>query len=198
MNKCAFCPADAVETGGEHLSDNWINKDLPPLTYQSRKRYTIDSPVIESEADSLDEKLPVVCNKCNNGWMSVLSEKVKDRFRRAMLDAEPFSLGATDAAILAGFTFMKAVVTNHVIGHYDIFEPFFTRAVRERFRTSLVLPPLLKCWFFAFQGESFMSTHNNLSIIGGGPGPLFGMEFCSFTYVVGKLGLRFFRHDGST
>jgi hypothetical protein len=188
--RCAFCKQDAVETGGEHLWDDWINKDLPPLTYRSRKRYTLNSPVIESESDSLDEKLPVVCSKCNNGWMSVLSEKIRDRFRRAMLDGEPFSLGARDASILAAFTFMKAVVTNHLISHYDRFEPFFTRAVRERFRTSLVLPPLLKCWLFAFQGESFMRTHGNLSIIGGGPGLLFGMEFCSFTYVVGKLGLQ--------
>jgi hypothetical protein len=191
MKKCAFCPADAVQTGGEHIWDNWINDALPPLRYRSRKRYTIDSPLIESDADSLKEKLPVVCEGCNNGWMSVLREKVKDRFRRAMLDAEPFSLGPKDAAILAAFTLMKAVVTNHLIDSFDGAEPFFTRATRERLRTSLALPPLVKCWFAAYQGEAFMSTRNNLSIISTNEsGPLYGMEFCSFSYVVGKLALQ--------
>jgi hypothetical protein len=189
--KCAFCLADTVETGGEHIWDDWINKALPPTKYRSRKRYTLTSPTIEADTDSLREKLPVVCSGCNNGWMSVLSEKVKERFGRSMLDGDPFSLGPRDAAILASFTFMKAVVTNHLIGHHDGAEPFFTRAARERFGTSHVLPPLLKCWFGAFQGESRMSTRNNLSIIGTSePGPLCGMEFCSFTYVVGKLALQ--------
>jgi hypothetical protein len=123
--------------------------------------------------------------------MSVLSDKVKERFGRTILDGEPFSLGARDAAVLAAFTFMKAVVTNHLIGHHDGAEPFFTRAARERFRTSLILPPQLKCWFAAFQGESRMSTRNNLSIISTSePGPLYRMEFCSFSYVVGKLALQ--------
>jgi hypothetical protein len=186
--KCAFCPADAVETGGEHMWDAWINEALPETRYRARKRYTLDSRLIEYDTDSLNEKLPVVCVRCNNGWMSVLSLKVKDRFSRAMLDAEPFSLGARDAAILAAFTFMKAVVTNYIESNY---EPFFTRAARERFRVSLTLPLLLKAWFAAFQGEARMSTKSNFVIYSTSePGPLFGLEFGGFTYVVGKLGLQ--------
>ena len=189
--KCAFCPREAVEVGGEHIWDNWINRALPPTMYRARKRYTLDSPVIEVDTDRIDEKLPTVCNQCNNGWMSVLSEKVKNRFERAMLEGEPFSLGARDAAILAAFAFMKSVVTNHLITLHDGTEPFFTRAAREQFANSLLLPPLLKCWFAAYQGQSRMSTKNNLSIIGTSePGPLHGMEFFSFTYVVGKLALQ--------
>lgn len=46
--------------------------------------------------------------------MSELSLKTKDRVGRSMLDGEPFSLGARDAAILAAFAFMKAAVTNHL------------------------------------------------------------------------------------
>lgn len=79
---------------------------------------------------------------------------MKERFGRAMLDGEPFSLGARDAAILAAFTFMKAVVTNHLIGNHDGTEPFFTRAARERFRTSLVLAPLLKMLVRGLPGQS--------------------------------------------
>jgi len=186
---CAFCPNDAVEHGGEHVWDNWLNKALPKSRYRARKQYSNDSPLIEYDTHSLDEKLPVVCGDCNSGWMSVLTQKVKDRFGHAMLNGEPFSLGATDAAILASFTFMKAVVTNHI--NYSDTEPFFTRGARERFRNSLAIPPSTKVWFAAFRGQSRMSTRNNLSLIGtSNPGPLFGIEFCSFTHVVGRLALQ--------
>jgi hypothetical protein len=166
--------------------DAWINKKLPPLTYRARKRYSLDSPLIEHDADSLNEKLPVVCRQCNNGWMSVLSLKVKDRFERAILDAEPFSLGPRDAAILAAFTFMKAVVTNHLT-----IQPFFTRAVRRQFKDSLAIPPVTQMWVAVFHGESFMSTRSNFGVNGTKQlGPLFNIEFGSFTYVVGHLVLQ--------
>lgn len=182
---CAFCANDAVESGGEHVWDNWLNKKLPKTRYRARKQYTLDSPLIEYDANSLDEKLPVVCGACNSGWMSVLTLKVKERFGRAMLDGEPFSLGARDAAILAAFTFMKAVATNHLT------DPFFSRAAREKFGSSLVLPPLLKIWFAAYQGEARISTRNSFSVVSTTtPGPLYGMEFCSFTHVVGHLALQ--------
>jgi hypothetical protein len=148
---CAFCPADAVERGGEHVWDNWINKALPETWYHARKQYSLDSPLIEYDTKSLNEQLPVVCEACNSGWMSELSRKVKDRFAPAMLDGEPFSLGARDGAILAAFTFLKAVVTNHCT--VEQYEPFFTRAARERFRTSLEVPPLTKMWFAAFKAN---------------------------------------------
>lgn len=190
MKKCAFCPADAVETGGEHVWDDWINKALPEGKYRARKRYSLDSPLIQYDTDSINEKLPAVCRTCNNGWMSALSLKVKDRFGRAMLDGEPFSLGARDAIILAAFTFMKAVVTNHST---DRHEPFFTRAARERFGASLTLPPLIKEWFAAYDGEARMSARSHFSVFGrSAPGPLYGIEFGSFTYVVGKLALQLF------
>jgi hypothetical protein len=186
---CAFCPSDAVETGGEHIWDNWLNKELPETRYHARKQYTTNSPVIHYDTDSLNEKLPVVCNECNHGWMSVLSLKVKERFGRVMLDGEPFSLGARDAAILAAFTFMKAAVTNQLTVHE--YEPFFTRAAREKFRISLALPPILKAWFAAFQGEARISTRSNFSIVSTSePGRLYGIEFGSFTYIVGKLALQ--------
>jgi hypothetical protein len=186
---CAFCPNDAVETGGEHIWDNWLNKELPETRYRARKKYTTNSPLIEYDTNSLNEKLPVVCNECNHGWMSVLSLKAKARFGRAMLDGEPFSLGARDAAILAAFTFMKAAVTNHLAVHE--YEPFFTRGAREKFRISRTLPPMLKGWFACFQGEARISTRSNFSIVSSNePGPLYGIEFGSFTYVVGKLALQ--------
>jgi hypothetical protein len=189
MKKCIFCPQDAADHGGEHVWDDWINRAVPKARYNAQRFTSPDSPPITFTAEKLNEKFPVVCTTCNNGWMSALSLKVKDRFERAMLKGEPFSLGARDAAILAAFTFMKAVVTNHMIDH----EPFFTRAARERLRTTLRIPPATKAWMAFYQGRARMSTRNSFSIVStNDPGPLYGLEFCSFTHVVGNLALQLF------
>jgi len=186
---CAFCPADAVEKGGEHIWDDWLNKVQPKKAlFRARKRYTIDSPTIQYATASFAEKLPVVCEKCNSGWMSVLTNKTKQAFSQAILEGEPFTLELRDAALLAAFSFMKAVVTNHAIPD----DPFFTRAARERFRTSLAIPPWVQCWLAAYQGESRFSTKNSMSIFGQNDpdSPICGMEFCSHSYVVGSLVLQ--------
>jgi hypothetical protein len=105
-----------------------------------------------------------------------------------MLQGEPFTLGARDAAILAAFTFMKAVVTDHIADNH---EPFFTRAEREGFKRTLTLPGLMKAWFAAYQGAARMSTRSNAAVYSTStPGPLYGIEFLSFTYVVGQLALQ--------
>jgi hypothetical protein len=186
---CAFCSADAVEKGGEHIWDDWINKAQPKKSlYRAQKRYAIDSPTIEYATASIGEQLPVVCEQCNSTWMSVITNRIKQTFSGAILDGEPFVLDLRSAALLAAFSFMKAVVTNHALPD----DPFFTRAARERFRVSLTIPPSVQCWFAAYQGEFQFSTKNSLSIFGQNDpnSPIFGMEFCSHSYVVGKLVLQ--------
>src|ERR1700677_3135428 len=158
---CAFCSNDAAEKGGEHIWDDWLNKEQPPGTvFNARKRLSLDGPVIEYDSPKFNEKLPVVCASCNNGWMCGITAKIKLAFGRTILDGEPFTLSLKDATLLAAFSFMKAVVTDHATdapGH----TPFFTRAARERFGALLELPPHIKIWFFAFQGLARMSTKNN-------------------------------------
>jgi hypothetical protein len=185
--ECAFCPEDAVERGGEHMWDNWANKALPKTRYRARKRYSLNSPLIEYATSSLNEQVPVVCTECNSGWMSVLTNKVREYFGPAILNGEPFVLGARGAATLAAFTFMKAVVTNHIAHGND---PFFARAVRHRFGTSLTIPPF-KAWIAAFDGKARFSARSNFAVFSTEVrGPLYGIEFGSFTYVVGKLALQ--------
>jgi len=67
---CAFCSADAVEKGEEHIWDDWIDRAQPKKSlYRARKRYAIDSPTIEYDTASIGEQLPVVCVQCDSGWM---------------------------------------------------------------------------------------------------------------------------------
>ena len=183
---CVFCLSDAVEIGGEHIWDAWLNDALPEMLYRAVERPTLDSPAIEYDANRFKMKLPVVCRACNNEWMSALSLKIKDRFSRSMLDGEPFSLGTKDGVILAAFVFMKAALMNQSLPG-----AFFTRDARERFRTDLILPPFVQCWFTAYEGAARMHTRSQSHIFSPNPGTrLYGLQFFCFNYIVGKLALQ--------
>jgi hypothetical protein len=185
MKMCAFCDAEA--TSGEHIWDNWINKVLSKTRYNAKKRLSLDSKPIQFPTKGLNEKLPVVCVACNTGWMSDLTGQIKDRFSKTILEGTPISLDCRDAVLLAAFTFMKAAVKDYCYGN----DVFFTRAARERLRKSLTIPPLVKMWFAAYQGSSRYAFHSNFHIVSRDtPGPLQGMEFFSYTYILGQLTLQ--------
>src|SRR3569833_3119496 len=91
--KCAFCNDEAES--GEHIWDNWINELLPKKTRFNASRRVGNSDPKEFVSVGLKEKVPVVCpTRCNNGWMSSLTAKVKERFSGAILNGEPFLLSA--------------------------------------------------------------------------------------------------------
>jgi hypothetical protein len=55
--KCAFCNGEAVDHGGEHLWDNWLNKELPKKTrFNAKKRLSMDSAPIEFEPSASIKK----------------------------------------------------------------------------------------------------------------------------------------------
>jgi hypothetical protein len=184
--KCAFCDAAAVWRGGEHLWDDWLNKELPKkIRFNAKRLLFIDSPPIEFVQIGLQEKIPSVCTGCNNGWMSDLTAKMKDRFSSTILEGAPFSLDAKDAVLLAAFTLMKGIVQNY---HYWKHDPFFTRVASERLRSSLTIPPYVKMWVAAHQASSRYAFHSNFhTVTVNSPGPLGKMEFFSYTYIAGNL-----------
>jgi hypothetical protein len=187
--KCAFCDALAVSKGGEHVWDDWLNKELPKKTRFNAKRLrSIDSPSIEFVQVGLKEKIPSVCAGCNGGWMSALTARVKERFSASILEGTPFLLDAKDAELLAAFTLMKGIVQNY---YYGKDEPFFTRAASERLRKSLIISPSVKMWVAAYYGSSPYAFHSNFhTVTVTNLGPLHGMEFFSHTYIAGNLVLQ--------
>jgi hypothetical protein len=188
MKLCAFCPAEAVKRGGEHIWDDWLNRALPTKRFRVKQRLSHLDAFKEYDAKVIKEKLPVVCEKCNNTWMSDLTGRVKDHFQDAIIDGTPFSLSLRDAALLAAFTFLKAVVADHAIEKDN---SFFTRAARERFRESLAVPPEVQMWIAAYQGvQRYSGRCSNAILTPNESSPLYGIEFYSFTYVVGQLALQ--------
>jgi hypothetical protein len=188
MKQCAFCPAEAVKRGGEHIWDDWLNRALPTKKFRVKQRLSPADPFREYDAAILKEKLPTVCEKCNNTWMSDITERVKQNFQDAIINGATLALPARDIALLSAFTFMKAVVAGHAIPGA---EPFFTRAARERFRQSLAVPPHVQMWIAAYQGRYRYSGKCNAGIlVATDDGPYEGIEFFAFTYVVGHLVLQ--------
>lgn len=153
-----------------------------------KQRLSPDDPFREYDSLVINEKLPVVCEKCNNTWMSDLTGRVKQFFKDAIIDGTTLNLEPNSIALLAAFAFLKAVVANHAIPNND---PFFTRAARERFRQSLVIPPHAQMWVAAYQGPYRYSGKCNAGIlVPTDLGPYQKIEFFAFTYVVGHLVLQ--------
>jgi hypothetical protein len=83
---------------------------------------------------------------------------------------------------------VKAIVSNHAIIEED--EPFFPLSVRQRLGKSLEVPSAgIRMWISAFQGEALHSTKSSPYVLSG-TGPLKGLQFFGYTYVVGQLVLQ--------
>ncbi|MGA3032680.1 MAG: hypothetical protein ABSD70_05325 [Terracidiphilus sp.] len=188
IKTCAFCDAKAVTKGGEHLWDDWINQEINPKTrFNATKSWSKDLPPVKFSKRGLKEKIPTVCTPCNGGWMSALTARMKERFQAAILDGAPFSLDIKGAHLLTAFTLMKAIVKD--CSHRD--EPFFTRDAREQLRKTLAIPPLVKVWFSMYEGAARLNFRSNLyAVTPDTPGPLYGLEFFCYTYVVKNLTLQ--------
>ena len=120
--------------------------------------------------------------------MSDLTNRTKHAFSEMIVNGKPTILQPKDIDLLAAFTFMKAVVADHAT---DKDEPFFLEGVRERFRESLSAPPQVQMWIAAYQGvQGYGGRFVTNVLTPDKPGPLYGVEFYSFTYVVGRLVLQ--------
>jgi len=182
---CAFCPTEAVKLSGEHIWDDWLNRALPTKRFRVRQRRSTAEPFREYDALVLKERLAVVCEKCNHTWMSRLTDRVKRSFADMIIQGRPVSLRDEELGLIAAFTFMKAVVADHATPKP---EPFFTRAAREYFRETLAVPSDIQMWLAAYQGsQRFAGKFNTAILTPNEPSPLTGIEFYSFTYVVGHL-----------
>ena len=188
MKCCPFCPTEAKKLNGEHIWDDWLNRALPTKRFRVRQRFSQLEAFRQYDAVTLKEKLTVVCETCNNTWMSDVSNRAKKVLHEMIVKGKRTILSHADLRVVAAFGFMKCVVGDHATRAED---PFFSRPVRERFRTSLTIPPEVQMWIAAFQGAHRYSGKFTTSLLAPSePGPLDGIEFYSLTYVIGHLVLQ--------
>jgi hypothetical protein len=188
MERCAFCPTESKKLTGEHVWDDWLNRELPTKRYRARHRPSLDALSYEWTATELSQKVKAVCAQCNSTWMSRLSDRFRAGFRDQILHGSSLCILPSGVAVLSAYVFLKAVAVDYV---YPDGEPFFTRAARETFKLSLAIPPYSQIWLSAFQGEALYGGRCIMrQIESTEQGPLYGVQWLAFTYMVGHLVLQ--------
>ena len=73
---CIFCPSLGTNKRGEHVFDNWLNREhgkeirRPGIVIEFGQDDAVER---QYKSNSIQVTKPVVCNNCNNTWMSDLT-----------------------------------------------------------------------------------------------------------------------------
>jgi hypothetical protein len=117
-----------------------------------KKRFTIKDEhgavVVDFTGESIEWTANVVCEPCNNGWMSKIeNEHAKPSLADLIVGKLDIPISQSRAHSIALFAFKTAVVFDHLTRNR---EPFFERSVRHEFRNSLAIPPNVSMWLAGF------------------------------------------------
>ena len=152
-----------------------------------RKRLTMRGPnreVIKTRvASTINWKAKVVCEPCNNGWMSDMENNhAKPAMADLLLGKKNILVDKKRADSLALFTFKTAVVLDYLTNDVN---PFFDRAVRHKFKESLAIPSHIRMWLnsFAPTGRGEANTFYNEADL---PAPK-GVQMYVCTFLVNHL-----------
>ncbi len=131
---------------GEHVFSDWMNEILSGPWVRSF--HSSEGPNSEHNHTDLDWTRKAVCERCNGGWMSDIEN---DHARPVMgpLMAGEINITVTqaDARSIALFAFKTAVILDTLPKHRA---PFFSRRVRNSFRTRLAIPSNVNIWMCAY------------------------------------------------
>jgi hypothetical protein len=174
--ECAFCPSTA-KLSGEHIWSDWMGALFP-----GKKKYLDLIKRKNWSSSELDWKAKVVCEPCNNGWMSEIERLHAKPAMADLIDGKlDIPIPQSRAKPIALFAFKTIVVLEHLNRSRAI--RFFPRQVRYRFREKLEIPPKVRMWMTGFlpkgQGRIFTSYHEL-------PKPD-SLELYVCTYGVGRL-----------
>ena len=104
MTTCLYCPNRA--NSKEHLFPDWLNEVLgyvhPTLLFLGKTRgWRSDKPATH--------KLRVVCETCNNGWMSDIEDAAKPILTPLVL-GQPSHLDVNQQQVVATWAFSRAII----------------------------------------------------------------------------------------
>lgn len=127
--------------------------------FPGKKRFTTKNEkgeiVREWSSDELDWKARVVCEPCNNTWMSDIEGRAKSAMSNFILGKSgPISQSCADSIAL--FAFKTAVIFDHIRRDR---EPFFSPSVRHGFRESFAIPASVRMFMAGFMpGKGHVHT----------------------------------------
>ena len=148
MKECAFCPHTA-KLSLEHVVSVWMNE----LFVGPVKAKITDSTGLLQEWTSpgLDWTARVVCEPCNNTWMSDIESTHAMPVMTPLIKGDSaLPIGSSEAHSLALFAFKTAVVLDHANRRDKT--PFFSSRIRYSFRRDLVIPGTVQMWLCGYEG----------------------------------------------
>jgi len=165
-----------------------MNKLFPGMKDVTFRNLEMDGTVLKQwTAPKINMKTRVVCDRCNNGWMSVLEQELaKPAMADLILGNRIGELSKKRARGLSLFAFKTAVIANRSLPDSEF---FFTTSERYSFRESLTIPPDVTMFLVGMEnvkGGGFGSF--NVSWRHRPKKPDLSLNVCSFW--VGQLGFQ--------
>jgi hypothetical protein len=122
--------------------DDWLNReDGKEIRRPSTaSRYGIGGELLrEYPTDRLEVTLPVVCDPCNNRWMSDLSNHARTLLEPSTRRDQPLMLDEQGVLTITAFAFLKSAVLDWMATDNGR-QPVISRAACTAFRDSLADP----------------------------------------------------------
>lgn len=154
MERCIFCanPADSKED----LFPRWILRRV--VTRQPLYRQLGDVPPEITEDQEV--RVPCVCQKCNNTWMSRMEMTTK-KFMGAMIEDLSLSLDRQNQQNLAEWAVKCAMCSDTA----DVHPRFFTEHECHAFRHKRTIPDRTLVFAARFTGRSLDSNGVDFTLI---------------------------------
>jgi hypothetical protein len=197
MKPCIFCSNHRTKKRGEHLWDNWLNREGgKELRDRSTTSYFGPGGALirTHRSTGLDVTLDVVCDSCNHTWMSDLSTRAQHLMEPSLRRDKPQDYDAVNIVTLAAFIFLKSAVLEWSSAMPRGRVPCISRALCVSFRASLVrpssgtvaLPPHLQIWIARYQRSRKMEAQAFIDELTG-RGPFKGYRILLINYLVGSF-----------
>lgn len=185
---CLFCPKPRTNKRGEHIFDDWLNR-LNGKTiddrYEFRELDATGAVVKTFTRRTMDTTRRAVCDTCNSGWMSDLTNEFKKTAGGIIRFDRPTTMLPLGLATLSAFTFMKAAV----VDDYHA-TPLVLRAWCLAFADTLEMPLGTQVWCGRFRTTHRMATRAFSTTARVNSGRWFGYQSYVFTYAIGNLALQ--------
>lgn len=147
MRECAFCLQPA-KLSREHIISDWVN-GLFNAGWEGK--YTDRHGEVNLwNSKELDWQARVVCETCNNTWMSDLENLyAKPALTPLIMGDINIPIRPSTAQALARFAFKTAVVLDYSQRGRE-HGSFFSRRLRDAFRRSFEIPSVVQMWMAVY------------------------------------------------
>lgn len=198
QRKCIFCEGRQLSrVSGEHLWPDWAKDYFERTAHDSRTEHRTTfmgknlRPVGPAEVRKrhghvVTSKIRVVCERCNNGWMSTIEDEAKP-ILQLLVEARFAALSPADLLKLATWTTLKFMV----VDCREQEQSAITQSHRTDFYETRKLPDGLLAWIFRCGSQDFRSSfyQHSMSLARAPLPPILprGKNTKSFTLGFGEL-----------